>query len=105
MAKTYSSRGFGIYAEEIKTHDGETLRVSESSLAFEGAHVRIYVKGHKHQMISDGCGSKVEAPICAHMNVAQAKELVAALQMFVDEAEADALIEPVEPTEEEEDEP
>lgn len=101
MPELRSERGFGIYAEEIKTRHEETLSVRESSLAFEGAHVRIYVNGHVHQMIADGFDGKTPALICAHMNVAQTKELIAALQEFIDEAEAGELTEPAEAEEDE----
>jgi hypothetical protein len=56
------------------------VRVVESSLAYRGAHVRIY----------QGIGE----PQCVHMSVKQAKAAVAALQAWIADAEEDALIEP-----------
>jgi hypothetical protein len=94
MEKQRTARGFRIYDNTIQARNG-TLRVQESSLAFEGAHVWLFYddndKRHK--------GKDYPAP---QINVAAAKKLVSALQSFIEGAEAGELIEPAEYKEEEE---
>ena len=78
MSDERTERGFRIFAT-INTTRG-AVRVQESSAAFEGAHCWVFPSKENNQI---------------HVNVAQAKELIAGLQAFVDEAEADKLTEPV----------
>lgn len=85
-----TERGFAIYGR-VAERAGGTIRVQESSMAFEGAHVWLFIDGleccehlGKHQR---------PAP---QLSVAQAKELIAALQAFVEDANAGALMEPAE---------
>lgn len=82
-----TERGFRIYAR-IECRDGVTLRVQESSLAFEGAHLWLFVDGE----CVDHHGSHTR-PV-PHLNVAQAKELITAISQWVHDAEAGVLVEP-----------
>ena len=84
-----TERGFRVYAR-IECRDGVTLRVQESSLAFEGAHLWLFPDGE----CTDHLGRHSRpAP---HMNVSQVKELIAALSKFVRQAEGGKLMEPSE---------
>lgn len=73
--KERNTRGFREYG--TAKHSYGTYRVTESSAAGKGAHVWVFV---------DSTGM--------HLNVEQAKELVALLQTFVSEAENGELVEP-----------
>lgn len=75
-----TERGFCVFGE-IPCKSG-TVDVVESSIAFEGAHVRIYLSNPTH------------TNAVPHMSVPQTKRLIAALQQFVAAAEAGHLIEP-----------
>ncbi len=73
-----TQRGFGVFGR-LKDKDGSKITVSESSLAFEGAHVRVYVGGSSGAM---------------HLSVPMAQELIDALQLFIDTAESGGCTEP-----------
>jgi hypothetical protein len=86
-----TERGFRVYGR-IPSHGAAIVRVQESSLAMEGAHVWLFIDGeactdhHVH-------GHSRPAP---QLNVAQAKELISALSRFVKDAERGKLMEPAE---------
>ena len=82
--KKRTERGFRDF-DEWRGSRGE-ITVRESSLAYEGAHVRIY---------QDELGIG-ESNNCIHLSVADAKRIIAALSAFVEEAEAGELCEPAE---------
>lgn len=85
-----TARGFGVYGKsKIKSRGGGTLRVQESSLAGEGAHVWLFLDGEK---CVDHLGEHL-AP-SPQLNVTNVKRLIKALQTFVDAAEAGGLMEP-----------
>lgn len=94
-------RGFHGYAE-VPTRDGDTISVQESSLAGEGAHVRIY-SGHLSMFPSNG-NARERVPEhyrnCLHLNVRQALQLTSALLRWVDDAMAGRLTEPAQVEEE-----
>lgn len=89
-AKEYTSRGFRIYGR-IDEHDGGTVRVQESSLAAEGAHVWLFIDGRQ---CTEHLGKHHKPD--PQLSVPQAKALIAALQTFVADAEGDELTEPAE---------
>ena len=68
---TENARGFHIYGEPVETGYGHTVSVYESSAA-SGPHVWMRVNG------ADG-------DVCAHMDEAQARGVIARLQTWVDE--------------------
>jgi hypothetical protein len=70
-----TSRGFRTFAR-FMGRDGNVV-VRESSLAFEGAHVRVH--GETNESV--------------HLSVAGVKELVTALTAFITDAEAGKLME------------
>lgn len=74
-----TSRGFGVYGE-IPSRPG-TLRVQESSLAFQGAHVWLFLDG-------------APPDAAPQLSVEGAKLLVAALSNFIRDAEGELLTEP-----------
>jgi hypothetical protein len=84
--KKVTPRGFRIYDDTIKARHG-TIRVQESSLAFEGAHAWLFYD-------EDGADKGAVLHPHAQINVEAAKKLIAALQSFVEEAEGDQLTEP-----------
>lgn len=88
--KETDQRGFGIYLDipAEKSSKGAIL-VKESSLAFEGAHARIY-QDHPAWVMSN------ETYECIHFNVTEAKQIVEALKNWIAEAEAGLLTEPAE---------
>ena len=90
MEKEYTNRGFRVYGHIPYRHGG-SVRVQESSLAGCGAHVWLFIDGEK---CKDHMGEHLMPS--PQMSVAQAKELITALQSFVDEAEAYELTEPAE---------
>lgn len=93
MADTEKTeRGFGIYGR-IPTRNGGTLRVQQSSLAFEGAHVWLFLDGEKCVDHRPTGTHLVPAP---HLSVAQAEQVIAALSEFVRQARANELNEPAE---------
>ena len=81
-------RGFRIYGR-VPAFGAGTVRVQESSLAFEGAHVWLFYDGVE---CSEHLGRHHKPD--PQLSVAQAKSLIKALQTFVDEAEGDELTEP-----------
>lgn len=87
MSDAKTERGFGIYGR-IQSREG-SVRVQESSAAFTGAHVWLF---HDDAPCREHCGEHFRPH--PHLNVAQAKELIAALQAFVNDAEGGRLIEP-----------
>lgn len=90
MEKEFTQRGFRVFGH-IQYRNGGAIRVQESSLAFAGAHIWLYIEG-------DECKEHMGQHLMPtpHMSVKQTKELINALQSFVDEAEADELAEPSE---------
>lgn len=79
VKKAYTERGFRLYLYEPDGGcQGAAVTVVESSLAFEGAHVRIY-HGDDH----------------VHLHVDVAESVALSLLEFVAEARATALTEPV----------
>jgi hypothetical protein len=86
-----TSRGFRIFAR-VPTHEGGSVRVQESSLAFEGAHVWLFLDG---QDCTDHLGRHQKPN--PHLNVAQARQLALALNEFCDSAEQGELMENAEP--------
>lgn len=78
-----TQRGFRVFGR-VKDSKGETWRVQESSAAFEGAHAWLFWDS----------GKDARDVIRPHLSVSQAKELVALLGMFIQEAERGALMEP-----------
>jgi hypothetical protein len=80
-----TERGFQMFASEIKLKTG-TLRVQESSLAFEGPHCWLF---------HDGVDRKEMSP---QLSVEAATGLIVALAEFVSMAKAGNLMEKVEPT-------
>lgn len=92
--KKYTNRGFRIYAEDLPCRHGK-LKVQESSIAFEGAHIWLFYEER---------GKALADTPSAQINVATAKKLMEALSTFIVEAEADELTEPVEYTEPEDSE-
>jgi hypothetical protein len=85
-----TGRGFNVYGE-IAEHNGGTLCVQESSIAFEGAHVWLF---HHGVECSEHQGEHHRPS--PQLSVPQAEELIAALQAFVNDARADVLMEPAE---------
>lgn len=83
--KPITIRGFEIFSREKISCRWGTLRVQESSLAFEGAHVWLYYDEN------EGVNSTKPTPL---INVSNAKKLIAALQKFIMAAEAGQLTEP-----------
>lgn len=79
MSKKRTERGFRLFAE------AKGVNVIESSLALEGAHVRVYggrdiaIEGHEGHV---------------HLNVEQAEVVVRGLTAFITEARAGELTEP-----------
>jgi hypothetical protein len=80
-----TSRGFLIFGHNIPCRHG-TIRVQESSLAFEGAHAWLFYS-------EEGKGPASDYP-CAEINVESAKKLIIALHEFVTAAEKGQLTEP-----------
>lgn len=72
-----TERGFRVF------HKSDDLSVVESSLAFEGTHVRIY-------------GGRGGSNDHVHLSYEQAGSVIAALKTFCDEAEQNLLCEPIE---------
>lgn len=72
MPKEYTSRGFAVY-KEIKDTRGNEITIQESSNADEDC-VWVFCK-------RDG---KDDTP---HLNIEQAKQVIEALQEFIDEYE------------------
>ena len=98
MATTKTARGFSKFtddASKIRSRHGGTLRVQESSLAFEGAHTWIFFDGEK---CVDHMGEHLTPS--PQLDVANTKKLIAALQAFVDAAERGETTEPAESVEE-----
>jgi hypothetical protein len=89
-AKETTERGFRIYAR-VPSRDGGTVQVQESSLAFEGAHVRLFLKGAE---CSEHMGRHHRPE--PHLSVAGARALRDALATFITEAEEDELTETAE---------
>lgn len=89
MSET-TPRGFQIFGR-VPCASGGTVRVQESSMAFEGAHVWLFLDGEE---CKEHLG-KHSRP-APHLDVAQAKQLIAALSDFVVAAEQGALMEPAE---------
>lgn len=86
-----TERGFAIFGR-VPTANGGSVRVQESSIAFEGAHCWLFLDGERcsdHHLH----GHQKPDP---HLNVAQAKQLREALDAFITAAEADELTEPAE---------
>lgn len=83
-----TSRGFNIYGR-IPTQRGGSVRVQESSMAGEGAHVWLFLDG---EQCVDHLGHHQKPD--PHLNVEQAKALRDALDTFVRAAESDELTEP-----------
>lgn len=90
MEKEFTQRGFRVFGH-IPYRNGGAIRVQESSLAGCGAHVWLFIDGEK-------CKDHMSEHLMPspQMSVKQVKELIAALQCFVDEAEASELTEPAE---------
>ncbi len=86
-----TSLGFRIFAR-VPTHDGGSVRVQESSLALEGAHVWLFLDG---QDCVDHIGRHQKPD--PHLSVAQARQLALALNAFCDAAEQGELMENAEP--------
>jgi hypothetical protein len=85
-----TERGFRVFGR-VPTKYG-VLRVQESSLACEGAHVWLF-----HEIDKVFKRFKVRD---AQISVASARALVKALRVFIKEAEGDKLTEPAERPEE-----
>lgn len=72
-------RGFIVFSREIEDHDTrDCVRVQESSIAFEGPHVRVF----------PGAGTEA-----LHLNIDNAEKLANALLEFVRLARAGKLTE------------
>jgi len=84
-----TERGFAIFAR-IPTRNGGTLRVQESSLAYQGAHIWLFLDGEE---CVDHLGQHVKPD--PHLSVAQAKALLDALDAFIAAAESGDLTESV----------
>ena len=84
-ALTKTNRGFLNLAAGTD-REGREWKVLESSLACEGAHVRLYIEA----------AASVGADHL-HLSVAQARAMRDALATFIDAAESDLLTEPAEP--------
>jgi hypothetical protein len=91
MVEKRDKRGFGIYLD-IPADQGH-VKVKGSSLAFEGAHVRIYQ--HHPEWPNEGESQYWE---CIHVNVAEAEQIVAALNQWISDVKEGLLIEPLEYT-------
>ena len=98
-----TARGFRIFGV-MKDYDGQTWTVTESSLAFEGAHCRINTSELCADFPGDNTGwHKHDAPRERHMppmphlSVEQAEHLAKLLMQFVAEARASELSEREEP--------
>ena len=84
-----SERGFLRYNPVKSCHQAPvSIRVVQSSQAFNGAHVWIFMDGECTEHLG-----KHSNP-AAHLSVANAKQLIAQLQDFVEAADANKLIEP-----------
>lgn len=84
LSKEVTDRGFRIFGK-ISDRLGGTLVIQESSLAFEGAHVWLFYQN----------SSSTYEGTDPQLSVEQAKRLIEFLQVFVAEAEAGLLTEPV----------
>jgi hypothetical protein len=76
-----TQRGFAIYGE-LTDRPGHKIEVIESSLAEEHA-VRIYWHNPKYMRTGTMTGEPV--PPCLHLNEDQARQLRAALDLFLEE--------------------
>lgn len=75
-----TQRGFAIFGEF--TTDRQSFRVQESSLALEGPHVWVF------------CNNRIDGQqSTSHVDVEGAKQMIAALQAFVESAETGELTE------------
>ncbi len=86
MSKERTQRGFRVFGyTDCRAPVGPSgsIRLTESSLAFEGAHAMLNVVEPGH------CKN-----VTVLLNVAQAKMLAIMLQEFIEEAVADQLTEP-----------
>ncbi len=89
-AKSHTERGFGVYAE-FPDKNG-TVLVQESSIAFEGAHVRVF-----HAPDPKLYPNIPEDHVCGlHLSVSQASILAHALKNFIADAKDGILTEPAE---------
>lgn len=79
MDHEITERGFRTYRIEGSGCHGWLIRVTESSIAFQGAHVRIYHGDNEH----------------VQLHVDAAEKVAEALLDFVRAARADKLTEPV----------
>jgi hypothetical protein len=95
-ATSHNRRGFGVYGM-TETRNGDRVTVSESSLALEGAHVRIYA-GRESIFVDAPAINRAAVPpsasVCLHLSVAQAKVLHDALGRWIADAEDGLLTEP-----------
>ncbi len=80
---TKDGRGFNQYGT-VTGRRGATVRVKESSIAFEGAHVWLFVENPN---LTQERSSALE------LSVSNAKELIYFLQEFISNAEGDELTE------------
>jgi hypothetical protein len=87
MEKEYTNRGFRVFGHIPYRHGG-AVRVQESSLAFEGPHVWLFIEGDK---CKEHMGEHMMPT--PQMNLEQVKQLISALQDFVNEAESENLTE------------
>jgi len=78
-----TSRGFRIFMPDKADRNGNIIQVVESSIAFEGPHVRIYTGENA----------------CAHLDVRLAQLVVGALLSFLEEAFGGELTEKINPAE------
>lgn len=78
----FTDRGFRVFAHRQRPEDevlygqDAAVRVVESSIATRGPHVHIFEGGES-----------------VHLNLGEARMVIAALMLFVEEAEADLLTE------------
>lgn len=79
---------FNIYGR-VPTHAGGSVRVQDSSLAFEGPHVWLFLDG---EQCVEHLGQHMKPD--PQLNVEQAKQLRDALNAFIAAAEGDELTEP-----------
>lgn len=87
MEKEFTQRGFRVFGH-IPYRNGGAIRVQESSLAGCGAHVWLFIDGEK-------CKDHMSEHLMPtpQMNLEQVKQLISALQDFVNEAESENLTE------------
>ena len=97
--KQRNARGFRVFGT-VRGRDGDEWTVSESSLAFKGAHVRVMTDAPCMDFPGNSTGWHAHKTMfqhhlapSMHLSVDEAKRLIEALQTFVREAEAGELME------------